>query len=85
METIDVTEAEALEALREALGIPASEDVWEHVPGRVWTVRQLAEKFDVSEATARRQVAEALENGSMEEGLIHSDRGHYVSAFRLKE
>jgi len=81
---LDVDEGQVLEDLRKALGVPNPDDVWAHT-SETWTIRELCKMLGVSDATARRSVAEALDSGTMVEGQVHSSRGHYVTAYRLAE
>jgi len=77
---LDVTAAEALEDLRQALGIP---DVWEH-DENTWTKAQLAEELNLGRSAVDGRVEKALKAGTLVEGRVKGERGHFVRAFRLK-
>jgi len=76
---LDVTEAEALEDLREALGIP---DAWEH-DAQTWTLSELADRLGIGRSAAYGRIEKALRAGTLVEGQVKSERGHFVRAFRL--
>jgi len=79
---LDVSEEQVVRDLREALGIPDPADVWEH-DSNTFTISDLKKLCNISDTSARRAVAEALEKGTMVEGQVHSATGHYVAAYRM--
>lgn len=78
---LDVTAAEALEDLRQALGIP---DVWEH-DENTWTKKDMVDKFGIGRSAVDGRIEKALKAGTLVEGRVKGDRGHFVRAFRLRE
>lgn len=82
MEELDVTADEALADLRDALGLP--EDVWEH-DDRTWTKRELCDVLGIGRSAVDGRVEAALKAGTLVEGRVKGERGHWLRAFRLAE
>lgn len=80
MEEIELTEVEALDALRQAMRVPI--DVWEH-DANTWTARELSEMLSLSDQAARDRANEAVEDGRMVKGKVRGTRGRYLDAWRL--
>jgi len=82
---LEVTEPETVDDLRDALGLPPEEDVWEHVEGEVWTIKELRQLFGLGDQASRNRAWAAVKAGKMEAGKVQLRRGHFVDAFRLKD
>jgi hypothetical protein len=79
---LDVTEEQMLDDLREALGLPKSEEVWDHTESE-WTINELRDILGLGDAATRDRAWRAVEEGAMESGKVQISRGHFVDAFRL--
>jgi len=79
MESIDVTEAEAYQDWREAMGLEVVVD-----DPDAKTVQQLAEMFDCARTTARRYANDAVKAGRMEKVRVKRGRTPQ-DAWRLVE
>lgn len=79
---LDVDTEQMMDDLRTAMGIP--EVVWTH-DSKTWTIRDLMDKFGLGDHATRMRAEEAVEGGRFVEGVVRSDRGHYITAYRLAE
>ena len=78
----EVTQADMLELMRQALDVPVIYD------GEAYTKRELAELWNLARSTAGRRVEDALEAGLVVEVHVRRSRKHnrpqIVKAYRIK-
>lgn len=79
---LSVDEGQMHEDWRKALGIP--DTVWPH-DEHTKTIADLSREFGLGDQATRDRVEAAVEAGLMCEGCVKGDRGHFITAYRLKD
>jgi len=58
--------------------------VWEH-DERTWTLKDLREMMNLGRNAVKLRTENALEEGTLIEGHVRGEHGHFVKAYRLAE